>query len=924
MIGQVSDRTVHSLDRRGFVRDWLISPAWSTPCEDLGSFVAADGDPWGDDGRWVLTNGPDVAPLKERILAGRPAVLDQALPVPVEGGEVSWRLQPSDTTVAAGNWRRVHTGADGLVDWSRFCFVPEYRQSLASTTLEVDQAEYRTLQIACTGPVAVFINGELLAEYGDVAYMDPVVHTVRLRLTSGLNVVHLLTRQVAFREVRHVVSVRVVGLPVRVVLASPGADEVTAAAGERVLNAVGTGPWALTDHRVQLTGPVGARLLVGVGAAEHPVNLVDGRAEIDLGAQASAGGTGRSVGQEDGLSEQDSSASMLATGETALRLRVDDPRVPQERQAHVVVLPPAHRQAPVGGPAEWRQELLQHVRGGAPGSARALARNLVDPTQEFDPADLEGPLGMLASRSDCADFEAVGLMHLLHRLGDAGWEQGHRDRVEQSLLDFKYWIDQPGLDAMCYFTENHQLVWHTAELLAGERFAARQFTNTGWLGAEHREHGRSMVVQWLRSKLSGGFSEFDSNAYLAIDTLALVSLVELAVDTEVRTMAEALLDKVLLTLACNSWRGTHGAAHGRSYVPTLRSSRLEETAPLMWLLWGSGALNAAVLPATALASARVYQTPSVVRAVATELAPEWDGRQVYRGRYRLRHDLLERPYGSDLRVWRTPDAMLSSVQDYRSGLPGLQEHVWGATLSPEVQVFATHPAADSTSPSARPNAWAGQRVLPRVHQHRDTLLVLHRYPDGDWAATTHLWFPTHHLDEWELAGSWLAGRVGDGFVAVAAAGGLQPTTVGEECGQAWLPAGDGRAWVATVGRAATDGSFATFVAGLAEPAFSVDAAGEPTVAWCCRDDRRLALGWNEPFLVDGALVEDSNSDDAGTTLHLDNPACRNEFGADELHAEWAGHRLELNLGAGRRLVPPSGITGEADHAQAGTGEHRER
>lgn len=35
-----------------------------------------------------------------------------------------------------------------------------------------------------------------------------------------------------------------------------------------------------------------------------------------------------------------------------------------------------------------------------------------------------------------------------------------------------------------------------------------------------------MALEWLKRKLEGGFSEYDSNAYLAIDTLALVSLIE--------------------------------------------------------------------------------------------------------------------------------------------------------------------------------------------------------------------------------------------------------------------------------------------------------------------------------------------------------------------------------------------------------------
>jgi hypothetical protein len=42
-----------------------------------------------------------------------------------------------------------------------------------------------------------------------------------------------------------------------------------------------------------------------------------------------------------------------------------------------------------------------------------------------------------------------------------------------------------------------------------------------------------------------------------------------------------------------------------------------------------------------------------------------------------------------------PTERFPRSKNYRAGLPGLQEHVWGATLSTEVQVFASYPAAFS-------------------------------------------------------------------------------------------------------------------------------------------------------------------------------------------------------------------------------------
>jgi hypothetical protein len=181
----VSGRTVHALGDRGAVRDWLISPAWRAPCgADLASLLRADGPPWGADGRWVLSQGPEVAPLKGRLYQRRPLVTDQALPAVAEGGPVSW-IAPGGHSADTATWRRVHTHADGLVDWSDFCFLPEYRHTVAATCLEVDQPEWRDIEIACTGPIAVWLGSTLLAVFTDVSYMEPVSHTVRTRLGSG-------------------------------------------------------------------------------------------------------------------------------------------------------------------------------------------------------------------------------------------------------------------------------------------------------------------------------------------------------------------------------------------------------------------------------------------------------------------------------------------------------------------------------------------------------------------------------------------------------------------------------------------------------------------------------------------------------------------------------------------------------------------
>jgi hypothetical protein len=875
-----SGRTVHPLGRDGAIRDWLVSPVWSAPCDDLEEFVDPHGSPWGPTGRWVLSSGVELAGLTERIFARHTLVTNQEQPAIVEGGELRW-TGPFSRPQDSGTWRRSRASEQGVLDWSCVTRVPRYQHAIAGALLEVGLGGWRTFEISSTGPVAVWLGSELVASFNDVAdYGEPTRHQVCWSLPSGTTPLLVASWHVSYRIVRHLVGVAVKDGPARVIIPSPGADERASAIAEQVLESISLSAWAVRGDVVELSGPAGAALSVSSGEKTKRVVLDSGKAKVDL-------------------------PPLWVDIETftpmSLSVGIDDLRCPVRRDLQGARLASDHRASPEGSEARnWRRELLEYVSSTQPGLARALARIHLGNNETVELGDLAHALWMVNERADCADFEALGLLRLWHDVPEGGWNEGGEDAVRAALLGFKYWIDQPGVDPMCYHTENHQLVFHTAEILAGEAFPVETFTNTAWTGDDHARHGRRLALDWLRRRLTGGFSEFNSNYYLAVDALSLVSLVDYASDPELVGLAEAVLDSLFFSLATHSWRGNHCSAHGRSYTPGLRSSRQEDTGPIMRALWGTGTLSPNFpLPATAVATSRRYELPALIRSVATDYDTPWCGRQVYRGVNRPQHDLSSHRYESDVRVYRTKDAMLSSVQDYRVGLPGMQEHIFGATLAPEVQVFCTWAAYGITASSST------QGALPRARQHRDAVLVVYPLAAGGLSAPTQVWFPEPWMDETARNGPWLAGRAGTGYVAIACAGGLRPVKRGETAYQVWLPNGDGQAYVTTIGGSETGQSFEEFVAGLHAPEFAPP-GDEPGVRWTTHEGVTLALSWAGPFEVNGRSP-DISADGVPEEQrpHLDNPACTVEFGADRLEASHRGHRLVLDLVGGRRLEPGS-------------------
>lgn len=231
-------------------------------------------------------------------------------------------------------------------------------------------------------------------------------------------------------------------------------------------------------------------------------------------------------------------------------------------------------------------------------------------------------------REDTADFRVAALVRIYAMAspklisGKIISETLVKD-IRKTLLDFKYWCDEPGPDhLMGTWSENHQMLFHSSEYLAGQLFSDATFTNNGKTGRWHMQHARPMVLSWINAKAKAGFSEWDSNAYFPEDIASLLNLADYAADEQISTRASMLLSVMFFDMAVDSFHGSYGTSHGRTYQGTVQSGRNEGTSPVEWIAWGMGSLGSPDNVASIfLAVSPKYRVPEIIQKIALD-APE--------------------------------------------------------------------------------------------------------------------------------------------------------------------------------------------------------------------------------------------------------------------------------------------------------------
>ncbi|ULT56727.1 hypothetical protein L1999_27460 [Neobacillus drentensis] len=358
----------------------------------------------------------------------------------------------------------------------------------------------------------------------------------------------------------------------------------------------------------------------------------------------------------------------------------------------------------------------------------------------------------IEKKGDCADFRLAPLLGFTIKYQDIIPADFHRE-IEELAVNFRYWIDEPGNDVMWYFSENHALLFHISQYLAGHMYPERVFTVSNRTGMEQYEIGKKRLEEWFDVFFDYGFSEWNSTTYLPIDLIGFFSLYESAPDASIRDLAKKALDITFEIIAINLQGKTMSTTYGRVYEHDLKAMELGEVANLAFIAWKKGNLNHA-LRSTTLFCISDYTPPQLEQNFIEDESKALVS-QYIQG--------IKKVYTYN---YKTKNYCMSSAINFNAFKRGHQQHAMNIALGQDnTQVWINHPGESVYSGENRPSFWAGNGISPNIRQYKQYMLMEYRLQEP-FLPFIHAYLPFWKLDEIIEKGNWLFVRKDQTYLGI--------------------------------------------------------------------------------------------------------------------------------------------------------------
>ncbi|MCF6102790.1 hypothetical protein [Mesorhizobium muleiense] len=681
------------------------------------------------------------------------------------------------------------------VDLSGFWFRPTVVATWASTVLDADSDGRARLRLRTCGGAVLFVNGieaGWMAPYGRNLEAS---QDFEVDLVAGANEISIWFDDLAERDARYFFQLDYLrGPAAEQVLPTTVKDDV-AAAMEAALDAMHFERPFYSGGEVALVTDVALPVAVDVAVVIEG-DFMSIEAPVIFRRRIEAGARRITIAATEDLPAdfRHFAVSLSSSGFVARRVfGVEICHAARQGRAPAIL-------------ADRIGEALEQVSSFAEAdTVRALARLATGRGGPETDAIIAAALPAIEDCHDCADFILVPLLWCRRAYGDR-IAVDLRHRIDEAILNYRYWMDEPGNDVQWYFSENHALLFHTAAYLGGHLLPDARFVRSGRTGAEQSTVGLARVRAWLDHFEAWEMAEFNSAPYFPIDLKGLTILYALGPDADVRRRAGAAINRLLEIVARSAQQGMLTGAQGRSYEHTLRAARSLELSGIARMLWGKGfyGMRFHALPQLALClrdhGLHVPQELTGIACMAGDDAQEWCFAQ---GQNRI----------AKLYHYKTRDFAMGSAAAYRWNEWGYQETVLHLRLggNPDAQIWINHPGETIHSGYGRPSYWGGSGSLPRVHQYRDLAVVLFSCA-AEQPDFTHAWYPQSAFDEARVKEHIASARGGDGFAMLKADSAFELVGRGPTAGNELRVPGHHAAWIIRLGRRRQYGSLEEFEA----------------------------------------------------------------------------------------------------------------
>jgi hypothetical protein len=488
---------IYPLHEQGYIHDWLVAGPQTIPVTDLSRFN------------------------QEQLQSQMAAAYHQQTNHPIiqSPAELTKLLLNDEYGEAQLLWSVVHCGEDHLLDYSGSYATCHYLRAWAYTEVTTPTAATVTFTLTCNGPATAWLNGELIHSHTDFPQSGSLSPTFTATLQAGRNTVLVSFTNVAIRDCPYTLALQIAGIdPALLTVEIPTTLPVQRRqALEQIFAA------AYLDKTVynredelivrwpadfKLGAEINLRLQTPTGriyTESHP--SVKGGSVVNLG---------KIYQRPDGLYWLTIMPAPAEYHEHGLRI---------QRHIPLLIANAKVAETAYGTYSERRLEALLDAFGRTGSVYSEIAKMALGRWPQVKQEQIVAALTPIHQRADGRVSDLVGLLGALQRYGnEPDFPPTLKEAIQQCALTFTYWLDEPGIDSIDYWSEANQILYHTGQVLAGQLFPEQRFTNSNQRGHWHQAQGERRALDWLRKRAQGGFQAWDSPAAFEQMVVALSHL----------------------------------------------------------------------------------------------------------------------------------------------------------------------------------------------------------------------------------------------------------------------------------------------------------------------------------------------------------------------------------------------------------------